>query len=90
MPGNPLISPLLAATLILDHPQWPIMRAWSALPVESGGRPDLYFHYYDETVRWSVESGKRDVIIGKMLAETKKSLGARLVPQYAAAIPLRW
>jgi hypothetical protein len=80
---------LIAAALLFDHPRWPVVRAWSALPVESGGRPDLYFHFYGETVRWAVESGRQGVIMGKGLADTKKSLGARLVPQYAAAIPVR-
>ena len=80
---------LLAVALILDHPRLPIVRAWSALPVESGGRPDLYFNFYDETVRWAIGQGKQGVVLGKKLSELKKSLGARHVRQYAAAIPLR-
>ncbi|WP_253778773.1 GNAT family N-acetyltransferase [Goodfellowiella coeruleoviolacea] len=79
---------LVAAALVLDHPNWPVVRAWSALPVDDGGRADLYFHFYGETVRWAAESGRHGVIMGKKLAHLKKSLGARLVPQYAAAIPL--
>lgn len=79
---------LLAIATIMDDPEWPVMRTWSALPVEEGGRPNLYFHFYGESVRWSIETGKRGVILGKKMSETKRTLGAELVPQYAAAVPL--
>ncbi|WP_116050984.1 GNAT family N-acetyltransferase [Amycolatopsis palatopharyngis] len=79
---------LLAIATILDDPEWPVMRTWSALPVELGGRSNLYFHFYGESVRWSIESGKSGVILGKKMAETKRTLGAELIPQYAAAVPL--
>ncbi|ACU98681.1 hypothetical protein [Saccharomonospora viridis] len=80
---------LLGATTVYDHPQWPLARSWSAVEVEDGGRPDLYFHMYGELVRWAISEGKRGVVLGKKMIQVKTSLGAELTPQYAAAIPLR-
>ncbi|WP_298182542.1 GNAT family N-acetyltransferase [Saccharomonospora sp.] len=80
---------LLGATTVYDHPQWPLARAWSSLRVEDGGRPDLYFHMYGELVRWAIAQGKNGVVLGKKMSQVKASLGAELVPQYAAAIPVR-
>ncbi|WP_414940519.1 GNAT family N-acetyltransferase [Amycolatopsis sp. cmx-11-51] len=77
---------LLAIATILDHPTRPIARHWAALPTELGGRPNLYFHFYGEAVRWAVEAGRHEVVFGKKMSEVKSSLGARLVPQYAAAL----
>lgn len=79
---------LLAIMTILDDPEWPVMRTWSALPVEAGGRRNLYFHCYGESVRWAIESGKRGLILGKKMSETKRTLGADFAPQYAAAVAL--
>ncbi|NUT46580.1 MAG: GNAT family N-acetyltransferase [Saccharothrix sp.] len=75
---------LTAAALLLDHPTHPVVRSWSSLPVEEGGRADLYFHFYAETVRWAAGAGRAAVVLGKGMAEVKKSLGADLVAQYAA------
>jgi hypothetical protein len=86
---DPVAGRRLAAALILDHPDWPVFRTWSALPVEDGGARNLYLHVYGELVRWSIDSGRQGVIVGKKMSRLKASLGARLVPQYAAAIPLR-
>ncbi|OZM75039.1 GNAT family N-acetyltransferase [Amycolatopsis antarctica] len=80
---------LLALGLIFDHPQWPVLRSWSALPGHLGGRRDLYFDVYREFVSWGIRSGKDGLILGKKMAELKRTLGAQLVPQYAAAIPVR-
>ncbi|WP_024875578.1 hypothetical protein [Saccharomonospora piscinae] len=80
---------LVAAATVYDHPQWPLARAWSSLPVEDGGRADAYFHMYGELVRWSIERGRRGVVLGKKMAKLKTSLGAELVPQYAAVVPVR-
>jgi hypothetical protein len=79
----------LAVALILDHSEWPVPRNWSALPVDQGGVRGLYLHLYGELVRWSIAAGKQGVIIGKKLPKLKASLGAQLIPQYAAAIPVR-
>ena len=81
---------LLGVGLVLDHPDWPIWRSWSTLPIERGGRQNLYFHFYGELVRWAIETGKHGVMIGKGLPSLKKTLGAAQVPQYAAAIPVGW
>ena len=81
---------LLGVGLVLDHPEWPVWRSWSTLPVEQGGRRDLYFHFFGELVGWAIETGKRGVIVGKGLPELKKTLGATQVPQYAAGIPVGW
>jgi len=78
---------LLALATLLDHPTAPIARHWGALRPEDGGRPNLYFHIYGEAVRWAIANGRESVVFGKKMAEMKASLGARLVPQYAAAIP---
>lgn len=80
----------LGVGLVLDHPHWPIWRSWATLPVELGGRWNLYFHFYGELVRWVIETGKRGVIIGKGQRGLKKSLGAAQVPQYAVVIPVGW
>jgi hypothetical protein len=79
---------LLAVASIFDHPTLPIARHWAALPPEAGGRPNLYFHFYGEVVRWAVAEGRPEVVFGKKMSEMKATLGARLVPQYAAAVPL--
>ncbi|MEC3977239.1 GNAT family N-acetyltransferase [Amycolatopsis sp. H20-H5] len=79
---------LLAVAIVLDDPVRPIMRHWSAVPVEAGGRPNLYFHCYGECVRWALEVGRPALVLGKKMSKVKKSLGAELVPQYAAVIPV--
>lgn len=79
---------LIAVAVVLDDPARPIVRHWSALPVEAGGRPNLYFHFYGETVRWALGAGRPALVLGKKMSAVKKSLGAELVPQYAAAIPV--
>ncbi|WP_197321946.1 GNAT family N-acetyltransferase [Saccharomonospora sp. NB11] len=79
---------LLAAATVFDHPQWPLWRSFSTVPVERGGRANLYFHVFGELVRWSVAEGRRGVVLGKKMSEVKKSCGAELIAQYAAAVPL--
>jgi hypothetical protein len=79
----------LAVVTLLDHPSWPLARHWSALPVERGGRPGLYFHYYGAAVGWAMAAGRSGVVVGKGKPELKRSMGARLVDQYAAAVPVR-
>lgn len=86
---DPVTGRRLAVALVFDHPAWPIFRAWSALPVEDGGARDLYLHVYGELARWSIAAGKRGVMVGKGMSKLKASLGARLVPQFAAAVPVR-
>lgn len=56
---------------------------------ELGGRRDPYFHFYVESVRWAIAAGREGLLLGKKMAEMKQTLGATLIPQYAAAIPLR-
>lgn len=80
---------LLGVATVYDHPEWPLARSWSSRPVEDGGRQDLYFHLYSELVRWSIDSGRTGVVLGKKMAKVKQSLGAELQPQYAAMLPLR-
>ncbi|GAA4545418.1 GNAT family N-acetyltransferase [Amycolatopsis samaneae] len=79
---------LLAAATLLDHPVRPIARHWGALGRADGGRSNLYFHFYGEAVRWAIANGRGSVVFGKKMTEVKATLGARLVPQYAAAVPL--
>ncbi|EMD26251.1 hypothetical protein [Amycolatopsis azurea] len=79
---------LVAISTLLDHPTLPVVRNFAALPPELGGRTNLYFHFYGEVLRWALETGRPQVMFGKKMAETKASLGARLVPQYAAALAL--
>lgn len=80
---------LLGAGIVLDHPQWPVFRAWSARPNELGGPPHLYFAHYGALVGWAIESGKQGLILGKAMTEVKTSLGARLRTQHAVARLLR-
>jgi hypothetical protein len=86
---DPITGRRLAVALLLDHPDWPVFRSWSALPVEDGGVRNLYLHVYGELARWSIATGKQGVIVGKKMPKLKASLGARMVPQYAAAVPVR-
>ncbi|WP_328645256.1 GNAT family N-acetyltransferase [Amycolatopsis sp. NBC_00348] len=79
---------LLAVATLLDHPELPIARHWGALGPEAGGRPNLYFHFYGEAVSWAIAQGRSSVVFGKKMTEMKATLGARLVPQYAAAVPV--
>lgn len=77
---------LLAVVSILDHPQWPITRHWSAIPWETGERPNFYLHHYRTVLDWSIAAGRRGVIVGKGMADLKRSLGATLLPQFTAAL----
>jgi hypothetical protein len=79
---------LLAVATVFDHPALPIARHWGALRPEDGGRAGLYFHFYGEAVRWAIANGRASVVFGKKMSELKATLGARLVPQYAAAVPV--
>jgi hypothetical protein len=79
---------LVAVATVLDHPERPIARHWGALGAAEGGRPNLYFHFYGEAVRWAIANGRTSLVFGKKMTEMKATLGARLVPQYAAAVPI--
>jgi hypothetical protein len=79
---------LLALASILDHPRQPVTRHWSALPVEQGGHPQLYFHYYTVAVSWALRTGRPFLAVGKGKPELKATMAADLVPQFAAAVPL--
>jgi hypothetical protein len=79
---------LLAVVSILDHPTHPVIRHGSALPVEEGGRPFLYFHYYIAAVDWATRATKPELVVGKGKSELKVTLGAELIPQYAVAVPV--
>jgi hypothetical protein len=79
---------LLAVATIFDDSVRPVARHWSALPLEAGGRQNLYFHFYGEAVRWAIEAKRPEVVFGKKMAELKRTLGADLIPQYAAAVPV--
>ncbi len=79
---------LIGVLTILDHPRWPVIRNWSAVPVELGGRSRLYFHWYGTAVGWAIENGKDGLIVGKGKPDMKRRLGAELVPQYVAALPV--
>jgi hypothetical protein len=85
---DPRTGRLLAVASVLDHPELPVARHWGALGPERGGRPDLYFHFYGEAVRWAIANGRPSVVFGKKMPEMKVTLGARLIPQYAAAVPI--
>ncbi len=71
---------------ILDHPQWPITRHWSAVPTTRPDRPNLYLYHYCMLVNLAQRGGKEGVIVGRGKPELKGSLGAELVPQYAVAV----
>lgn len=78
---------LLALVSILDHPTWPVMRHWSAVPwPDPGARPNLYLNQYSTVVSWATEGGRQGILVGKGKATLKESLGAELVPQFAAVL----
>ncbi len=74
---------LVAFVSILDHPEWPITRHWSATP---DARPSLYLDHYRMVMEYALRAGRAGLIVGRGKPELKQSLGAELVPQYAAAI----
>jgi len=76
---------LVAFTLVYDHPQWPMARAWATYPQGRGGRYNLYFYNVIKLVEWAVATGKQGVVMGKKLSEVKQSLGMDPLPQYALA-----
>jgi hypothetical protein len=80
---------LLGVGTVLDHPQWPVWRHWSMVPVDQGGVRNLYFHHITTLVDWAIETGKQGVVLGKGKAEVKESVGATSTEQYAVAVPLR-
>jgi hypothetical protein len=71
---------------VLDHPQWPITRHWSAVPSTRPDRLNLYMYHFRLLVEHAHQTGKAGVIIGRGKPALKQSLGADLIPQYAAAI----
>jgi hypothetical protein len=79
---------LLAVVTILDHPQWPVARHWSSVPVDRPDRPNLYLHNYGLLVSWALRNDKQGLLIGRGKPELKLTLGAELVPQFAAALPV--
>ncbi|GAA1232177.1 GNAT family N-acetyltransferase [Prauserella halophila] len=86
---DPASGALRALALILDHPQWPVMRSWSMLPLHRGGRRNVYFDMYTQSVRYALASGKKGVVLGKKMTDLKHTFGARTMPQNAALVPLR-
>ncbi|MBB3664215.1 MULTISPECIES: GNAT family N-acetyltransferase [Prauserella salsuginis group] len=85
---DPVSGALRALALILDHPQWPVIRSWSTLPLHRGGRRNLYFDMYTQAVRFALASGKKGIVLGKKMTELKRTFGARTVAQHAALVPL--
>lgn len=79
---------LLALVTILDHPQWPVTRHWSQIPLDRSDRPNLYLHHYGLVVSWALRNGKQGLLVGKGKPDLKMTLGAELVPQFAAAVPV--
>jgi len=79
---------LLGICVILDHPDWPLAWSWASLPVSEGGRQGLYFDMYSVIVRYAIETGKRGVLLGKAMADLKRTMGAELVRQFGVAVPL--
>jgi hypothetical protein len=77
---------LEAFVSVLDHPEWPVTRHWSARPATREDRPNLYLNHYRLMVEFALRTGKEGVIVGRGKPELKQSLCAELVPQYAAAI----
>lgn len=77
---------LEAFVSVLDHPRWPVTRHWSACPATRPDRPNLYLHHYRLMVEFALRTGKEGLIVGRGKPELKQSLGAEMVPQYAAAI----
>lgn len=86
---DPATGGRLAVGVVLDHPEWPVSRTWSAVPFEDGGMRNLYPHMHSELVRWAFATGKRGLVLGKKKSKIKASFGARLVPQFAVAMPVR-
>ncbi|WP_069162482.1 hypothetical protein [Nocardia altamirensis] len=79
---------LLAAFTILDHPSWPLVHRWGALPVAEGGRKHLYFDAFRRTVGWAAAE-KQGLIWGKGLPDVKTRLGCHLEARYAVAVAAR-
>ncbi|MEU0871831.1 hypothetical protein [Nocardia brasiliensis] len=77
---------LLAAFTILDHPSWPLVHRWGALPVDEGGRKHLYFDAFRRTVAWAAAVEKQGLVWGKGLPDVKARLGCQLIPRYAVAL----
>jgi hypothetical protein len=78
---DPTTGQRLGASLIFDHPTWPVARQWSALPHTR----NLYLHHYSELINWAISAGKHGLILGKSMPTLKATLGADIIPQYAAA-----
>jgi hypothetical protein len=78
---------LIAVSLILDHPAWPLFLMWGALPVGRGGRRHLYFVAMAEAVGWTIARRGKGLVLGKGKAALKRDLGADFVPCRAVAVP---
>lgn len=79
---------LLAIGTVLDHPEWPVWRDWSMVPIDDGGVKNLYFYHVSKLVEWALSSGKKGIVLGKGKAELKRSLGALPTEQSAVVAPI--
>jgi hypothetical protein len=78
---------LLGFGSVLDHPEWPVWRHWSMLPLEAGGAKHLYFNHIGQLVDWAIAEGKQGVVLGKGKSSEKGSIGAEEVKQLAVVAP---
>ena len=78
---------LLGFGTLFDHPEWPLWRHWSMVPISDGGVRNLYFHHFGKLVDWAVAQGKRGIVLGKGNGSVKGSLGGRAAEQFAVALP---
>jgi hypothetical protein len=78
---------LLGFNTLIDHPRSPVLHHWAALPVNEGGRYNLYFDCYLRCVRHMIEQQREELFAGRGLLDVKTSLGFVPEPRYAIVAP---
>jgi uncharacterized protein len=65
---------LLAFNTLLDHPHTPVLLHWASVPVDEGGRHNLYFDCYLRAVRHMIDHDRPELLAGRGLNDIKRSL----------------
>lgn len=78
---------LLAFSNSFEHPAHLFSQHFATVPVERGGRGDLYFDLYFRLVALMIERGAKSLAVGRGMAETKTRLGFEVRPLRLAVVP---
>jgi hypothetical protein len=78
---------LLAFSTMIDHPVSPMLQLWAMLPIDEGGRGNLYFDCYFRGIRHMIDNGRAELFAGRGLQDVKGTLGFAKHPLASVAVP---